>query len=865
MTLRSRTLNPCVLVVVALCCCGGAVAPPHTDCAFARAGNALRKRRYATALRHLHASTEPRSVALRARILLKTGSFTAAARSFRIVGETSSAALADAMVLGLEAARSSLVRGRAGDAYNAVSKLLLVSIEAPRLYLLRAECALALNFFFAVQSDVARVLQNSDARRTSSWVSSVATSYRLLGLAHYRSLGNLEQGVALLERCLAIAPGHTGCGGALASLRVLFVAWRGAAAAEQRGDLAAAAAHLGTFIKVDPASPLRQRALTRRCALRREIALRSCFTGACGEGGGNADAGEAEDAACLPLCFVTAADPITPSDIGCPNWHSVLSIALMACRAGGARCGGIIEVGLTRCRGRRGCAARYELRAAMPDAPASVPLPPGSSLAVPLAGAWVKRPVTADAQCGVLAVHEAIATCEQAEDDSATLLRNALAAAEDSESYNAPPPHTAVDGDEAMLAAVVQIDLAWAAQQQEEWMRARSHTRAAKLLHTPLDAEKAKAAAAAAAEYAARFGAEAAERARERSENSVATSNAVEPLDLLVLRVACLDARQAEGEKDATELDDAALYGRLGLTPAATQSESKRAYFSLALRWHPDKHSAEVAPLKAHAHRRFLTVAEAYKTLKARWRGEEEANGEAKEGAGGGGGGGGGKSTGGFDWIFDGNDLNMGGWQTGFDPSTFTRRRVNVDGLRNGRWYGCARQHLCLPKRARFARRPPPPRATHVVTADGSAARGNASAACWNCTHGSSNASVNFQAAPSFASSFFLVEGGEPNYRCMKGVAAGRVCGAANGSAASASGRGAVAQCSGALLVELERGVLWGDLSVVACSAIQQTRGSWRSTNVRRRGEQMVAEDATCRRFELRVCSRPKAVVPFVV
>jgi hypothetical protein len=814
--------------------------------------------------------------------LLKTGSFSAAARSFRIVGEMSSAAIADAMVHGLEAARSALVRGRAGESYNAVSKLLLVSIEAPRLYLLRAECALSLNFFFAVQSDVARVLQNSDARRTSSWVSIVATSYRLLGLAHYRSLGNLEQGVALLERCLRIAPGHTGCGGALTSLRVLLIAWRGAAAAEQRGELAAAAAHLSTFLGADPQSPLRQRALTRRCALRRELALRSCFTGAGGDGSGTAEAGEAEGAARLPLCFVTGADPVArKEDGGCSQWHSILSIALVACRAGGARCGGVIEVGATRCRGRRGCAARYELRAAAPGA-APAPVSPlaattDASLVVPLAGAsgaWVKRPLAADASCGVLAVHEAMVTCELAEDDSAALLRNALDAADDGEAYNAPPPHAALDGDEAMLAAAVQLDLAWAAQQQEEWMRARSHTRAAKLLHTPLDAEKSRAAAAAAAEYAARFGAEAAERERERAEwrtssaNSVATSNDAEPLDLLVLRVACLDARQVEGEKEATELNDAVLYARLGLTPVATHSEVRRAYFSLALRWHPDKHRAAVAPLKAHAHRRFLTVAEAYKTLKARWRGEETTTQGGRDGGGDGAGATGGGSTGGFDWIFDGNDASMGGWQTGFDEKSGKRRRVNVDGLRNGRWYGCARQHLCLPKRARFARRPPPPRTTHVVATNASAASGNASAACWNCASGgSSNVSVAFQATPSFASTFFLVEGSEPNYRCVEGVAAAHVCSAENGSAASATRRGAVAQCSGALNVELERGVFWADLSVVACSAIQHTRGSWRSTKARRRAEEtaILAEDATCRRFELRVCSQPKAVVPFVV
>ena len=808
---------------------------------FNRAHAALRQRKFASALSHLAASSERRSVALRARILLTTGSFGAAARSYRRVGEAVSATLAEAMGTDFVAAQALVAEGRVVEAYNKASQLLAVSIEAPNLYLLRAECALALNFFFAVQSDVARVLESALSADTR------ATSYRILASAHYRAFGDLDQAAALLKRCLWIAPGEPNCGRELGRIRQLLAAWRGATASEKAGELARAAEHLAELLHLDPLTPLRQRALTRSCALRREIALRSCF-------------GVVVDDTHASLCYVTDAAPVAASP--CPQWHSILSVALLACNAAGDGCVGIVEVGGTACRGRAGCAARYELRATMGGgAAAAEPAAPslvdsGAARALrPHATTWTKHPRTADALCDVIAVDAAIVECEAAEEGSASLLRSAMDDAEVESEFKIEAQDPV--GVEAELAASVQINLAWAAQQQAEWQRARYHMRAAKLVLPALDPEKDTVEKEGGAEK------EQAQPAtmpsREREFDAAVVGEAIE---VMKLRLQCIGAAQTAGEEN--ELSVEALYALLGLLPSASRAEVKRAYFALALRWHPDKHGSALAPLRAHAERRFLGVADAYRRLKAIWKGEgDDAEGD-EDGDGGGGGGGDGTPMGGFDWIFDSDDLSQGGWQTGFDGKR--RTRVNVDDLqRKGRWFGCARQHLCLPKRPRFAQRPPPPRTTAVAAGGG----GNVST-CWNCTSGEANVSVSFIAVPSFASGFFLVEGGEPFYRCVGGIAASSACNETTG------------KCDGEVSVALERGVYWASLHIVACSSRLEKRTSWRRGRRGKKGKKTKtssketaqkkardraaeAEEATCTDFDQRVCSQPKHVPAFVV
>ncbi len=58
------------------------------------------------------------------------------------------------------------------------------------------------------------------------------------------------------------------------------------------------------------------------------------------------------------------------------------------------------------------------------------------------------------------------------------------------------------------------------------------------------------------------------------------------------------------------------LYAILGVTRDATPRDIKRAYYKLALKWHPDKlDSASTAAQKAHAEERFKAVSGAWEVL----------------------------------------------------------------------------------------------------------------------------------------------------------------------------------------------------------------------------------------------------------
>lgn len=63
-------------------------------------------------------------------------------------------------------------------------------------------------------------------------------------------------------------------------------------------------------------------------------------------------------------------------------------------------------------------------------------------------------------------------------------------------------------------------------------------------------------------------------------------------------------------------INEESVYGVLGIKPSATNDEVKRAYRTMAMKYHPDKVAGLGPEVEENAKRRFQKVQEAYETIK---------------------------------------------------------------------------------------------------------------------------------------------------------------------------------------------------------------------------------------------------------
>ena len=208
-----------------------------------RITHSLRSRRFDVALAELqradgslpapHVSQGLRL--LRARLLLVTGSFDAAAHAFGNLGPEGRDRAKRARSLGKlwEKASQKFQKGQCDEVISALDRLLRTAREAPALYLWRGECQLELGQFRAAHSD-ASLAVSQDAHSPEALL--------LLARALYQSVGletNLTIHVA--HRCVRLAPDHRGCGRFLRFLRTVGTTLAAASASEEGGELDAAA------------------------------------------------------------------------------------------------------------------------------------------------------------------------------------------------------------------------------------------------------------------------------------------------------------------------------------------------------------------------------------------------------------------------------------------------------------------------------------------------------------------------------------------------------------------------------------------------------------------------------------------------
>jgi len=126
------------------------------------------------------------------------------------------------------------------------------------------------------------------------------------------------------------------------------------------------------------------------------------------------------------------------------------------------------------------------------------------------------------------------------------------------------------------------------------------------------------------------------------------------------------------------------LYDTLGVSPSASDSELKKAYRKLAMKWHPDKNDGN-----AEAETKFKEISYAYEILSdEKKRTIYDQGGETALKEGGGGGGGGGSPFDIFDMFFGGGMGGMGGGHRHRGPQkgkdVVHQLKVSLEDMYNG-------------------------------------------------------------------------------------------------------------------------------------------------------------------------------------